>query len=199
MKRTLTGACLLALCSVSFGASLQGSIDQLINRLNPHVNLGMVVVDLTSGETLYKRNAEQLFIPASNMKLFSEAATLMALGPDYRFKNQISTSATHLHDGVLQGNLYLHLSGFLIAIFCCTAHWPMPTHPRTARLFSLSRLKPTPQPLVLALVLAWLLITIPPPLPSSTSTIAGSPTLLPGLTITVRRFASNIKGAIGAP
>lgn len=111
MKRTLTGVCLWALGSASFGASLQGSIDQLINRLNPHVNLGMVVVDLSSGDTLYKRNAEQLFIPASNMKLFSEAATLMALGPDYRFKNQLSTSASHLNDGVLQGNLYLHLSG----------------------------------------------------------------------------------------
>ena len=39
----------------------------------------MVVIDLTSGDTLYRRNAEHLFIPASNMKLFSEAATLMDL------------------------------------------------------------------------------------------------------------------------
>jgi D-alanyl-D-alanine carboxypeptidase/D-alanyl-D-alanine-endopeptidase (penicillin-binding protein 4) len=45
------------------------------------------------------------------MKLFSEAAALMALGPDYRFKNQLSTNAVQLEGGVLKGNLYLHLSG----------------------------------------------------------------------------------------
>ncbi|BCA94286.1 hypothetical protein TUM19329_06470 [Legionella antarctica] len=112
MKRTLTGICLWVLGFMSsFGASMQISVDRLINRLNPHVNLGMVVVDLSSGQTLYSRNAERLYIPASNMKLFSEAATLMALGPDYRFKNQLSTSASQLQQGVLQGNLYLHLSG----------------------------------------------------------------------------------------
>ncbi|MCL9684799.1 D-alanyl-D-alanine carboxypeptidase/D-alanyl-D-alanine endopeptidase [Legionella maioricensis] len=112
MKRTLTGMCLWALGSMSSsGASMQVSVDRLINRLNPHVNLGIVVVDLSSGQTLYSRNAERLYIPASNMKLFSEAATLMALGPDYRFKNQLSTSANQLQQGVLHGNLYLHLSG----------------------------------------------------------------------------------------
>lgn len=112
MKRTLTGACLWAVWSIStHGASMQFEVDKLINRLNPHVNLGIVVSDLTSGETLYKRNAMRLFIPASNMKLFSEAAALMALGPDYQFKNQLSTSATQLQGGVLHGNVYLHLSG----------------------------------------------------------------------------------------
>lgn len=112
MKRTLTGMCLWVLGSMpSFSASMQINVDQLINRLNPHVNLGIVVIDLSSGDTLYSRNADRLYIPASNMKLFSEAATLMALGPDYRFKNQLSTSASKLQQGILQGNLYLHLSG----------------------------------------------------------------------------------------
>ena len=112
MKRTLTGICLWTLGSMSsFSASMQLEVDKLINRLNPRVNLGMVVIDLSSGETLYRRNADRLYIPASNMKLFSEAATLMALGPDYRFKNQLSTDASQLQQGVLQGNLYLHLSG----------------------------------------------------------------------------------------
>lgn len=111
MKRTLTGLILWALWTASSSASVQSGVDSLINRLNPHVNLGMVVIDLTSGETLYKRNAERLFIPASNMKLFSEAVALMVLGPDYRFKNQLSTNASQLQQGVLRGNLYLHLSG----------------------------------------------------------------------------------------
>lgn len=111
MKRTLAGVGLALWSLSSVSASLQMSLDQLINRLNPKVNLGAVVIDLTSGETLYKRNAERLYIPASNMKLFSEAAALMSLGPDYRFKNQLSTNATQLQQGVLHGNLYVHLNG----------------------------------------------------------------------------------------
>lgn len=112
VKRTLASLCLWTFWSVSsLGASLQNNIDALIQKINPNVNLGMVVYDFTSGETLYTRNADKLFIPASNMKLFSEAATLMALGSDYRFKNQLSTNASQLDQGILKGNLYLHLSG----------------------------------------------------------------------------------------
>jgi len=95
----------------SSGASLQAEVDKLINHSNPNVNLGIVVADLTSGTTLYQRNADRLYIPASNMKLFSEAAALMVLGPDYRFKNQLSTNAVQLQQGILQGNLYIHLNG----------------------------------------------------------------------------------------
>ncbi|MBA2649500.1 MAG: D-alanyl-D-alanine carboxypeptidase/D-alanyl-D-alanine-endopeptidase [Legionella sp.] len=102
----------MCLCwSLSSQASIQSGIDQLITKMNPHVNLGMVVIDLTTGETLYNRNSNQLFIPASNMKLFSEAAVLMALGPDYRFENQISTNATQIQQGILKGNVSIHLSG----------------------------------------------------------------------------------------
>lgn len=112
MKKTLISLCLWALySSQSFSLGFHNGVDELINHMNPHVNLGAVVVDLTSGKTLYKRNADRLYIPASNMKLFSEAAAIMALGPDYRFKNQLSTDAKHLDQGILHGNLYLHLSG----------------------------------------------------------------------------------------
>ncbi|MCW8419494.1 D-alanyl-D-alanine carboxypeptidase/D-alanyl-D-alanine endopeptidase [Fluoribacter dumoffii] len=111
MKRIWTGAFFLAFSTLSFSASIQGEVDRLINRINPNVNLGIVVLDLTSGQTLYSRNADRLYIPASNMKLFSEAAALMVLGPDYRFKNQLSISAGKIEHGVLQGNVYVRLSG----------------------------------------------------------------------------------------
>lgn len=91
--------------------TIQGGADNLINQVDPDVNIGIVVIDLTTGSILYQRNADRAFIPASNMKLFSDAAALMALGPDYRFKNQLSAKASELKDGVLKGTLYLHLSG----------------------------------------------------------------------------------------
>ncbi|KTC84799.1 D-alanyl-D-alanine carboxypeptidase/D-alanyl-D-alanine endopeptidase [Legionella cincinnatiensis] len=111
MKKTLIGAFFVTLSSVSQSARVQNEVDRLINQMNPNVNLGAVVVDLTSGETLYRRNAGRLYIPASNMKLFSEAAALMVLGPDYHFKNQLSMGAGKIQQGVLQGNVYLQLSG----------------------------------------------------------------------------------------
>ncbi len=101
----------MTLSSVSQSARIQNEVDKLINQINPNVNLGAVVIDLTSGETLYRRNAGRLYIPASNMKLFSEAAALMVLGPDYHFKNQLSVGAGKIQQGILQGNVYLQLSG----------------------------------------------------------------------------------------
>ena len=68
----------------------------------------------------------------------------------------------------------------------------------TVKWFSLSKVKPTPQPLALALVVLWLLSIMSPP-PSSISTMAGSPTLEPGFTVTISRLESSIKGAMGAP
>lgn len=35
----------------------------------------------------------------------------MVLGPDYHFKNQLSVGAGKIQQGILQGNVYLQLSG----------------------------------------------------------------------------------------
>src|SRR5215475_3180845 len=50
---------------------------------------GIHVVDLASGKTVYGRNEGKLFLPASNMKMFTSALALLRLGPDYRFVTQI--------------------------------------------------------------------------------------------------------------
>src|SRR5438874_5073334 len=43
--------------------------------------MGVDVVDVDSGKTLYARNDAGLFNPASNVKLFTTAAALAILGP----------------------------------------------------------------------------------------------------------------------
>ncbi|MFC3908945.1 D-alanyl-D-alanine carboxypeptidase/D-alanyl-D-alanine-endopeptidase [Legionella dresdenensis] len=101
----------LSLVSMISYASIQSGADKLINQVDPAINIGIQVVDLTTGSVLYQRNQARSFIPASNMKLFSDAAALMVLGPDYRFRNQLSTGTAQLQNGVLKGNLYLKLSG----------------------------------------------------------------------------------------
>lgn len=111
MKRILCGVLLSLGCTSGFSTPLQTSIDKIINQVDPKINMGIEVVDLNTGKMLYQRNADHTFIPASNMKLFSDAAALLILGPDYRFQNQLSTDAKSLDKGVLNGSLYIHLSG----------------------------------------------------------------------------------------
>lgn len=90
---------------------LERTLHDMINRVDPSINISMSVIDLNTGKTLFQRNPNKPLIPASNMKLFSEAAVLMALGPDYRFKRQLSTDATSIEDGVLNGSVYIDLPG----------------------------------------------------------------------------------------
>ncbi|MDP1602377.1 MAG: D-alanyl-D-alanine carboxypeptidase/D-alanyl-D-alanine-endopeptidase [Legionella sp.] len=111
MKRTFSGVLLWTLYSALSYATIQSGADKLINEVSPDINIGIEVVDLTSGTTLFQRNKSRSFIPASNMKLFSDAAAIMVLGPDYQFKNKLSISASQLQQGVLKGSLYLHLPG----------------------------------------------------------------------------------------
>jgi len=111
MNRTLSAVFLLTFTAAIAHATIKGGADKLINQVAPTTNIGIQVIDLSTGATLYQRNEARSFIPASNMKLFSDAAALMVLGPDYRFKNSLSTNASQLQQGILKGNLYLYLSG----------------------------------------------------------------------------------------
>ncbi len=67
---------------------------------------GILVLDAITGQTLYEKNADSFFVPASNMKLFTTALALDTLGPDYRFRTTLETSGT-LNDGFIQGDLIL--------------------------------------------------------------------------------------------
>jgi D-alanyl-D-alanine carboxypeptidase/D-alanyl-D-alanine-endopeptidase (penicillin-binding protein 4) len=54
---------------------------------------GIVIARLPDGKVLYERNADHLFQPASNMKLFTTAAALAKLGPDYVFRTTVESDA----------------------------------------------------------------------------------------------------------
>ena len=111
MKRILLGLYVCLMGQNTFATNIQGAMDQMINNVDPNINISAVVIDLDTGETLFQRNPSKSLVPASNMKLFSDAAALLALGPDYRFKSQLTTNASVLENGVLNGSLYLHLPG----------------------------------------------------------------------------------------
>ena len=64
-------------------------------------------MDAQTGETLYEKNADHYFVPASNMKLFTTALALAKLGPDYRFRTTLETRGAVSPEGTLSGDVVL--------------------------------------------------------------------------------------------
>lgn len=74
--------------------TLEHSIEAILRRAEVERGLwGIEVVRLRDGKVLYTRNADHLFLPASNMKLFTTAAALEKLGPDFVFRTTVETGA----------------------------------------------------------------------------------------------------------
>ncbi len=74
---------------------------------------GALFVDQETGETLYERQSQKLFAPASVTKLYTVAAALDTLGAEHRFKTPVFRRGDVDGDGVLKGDLILVASGDL--------------------------------------------------------------------------------------
>ena len=68
---------------------------------------GIEVISLKTGRTLYAQNAEKLFLPASNTKLFTTAAGFGLLGPDFHFHTTVESSTPPDKYGRLSTDLVL--------------------------------------------------------------------------------------------
>jgi len=68
---------------------------------------GIEIVSLNTGQVLYSQNADKLFIPASNTKLFTTAAALALIGPDYKYHTTVETTGALDQKGRLTGDLVL--------------------------------------------------------------------------------------------
>ena len=85
--------------------ALRFSIDSLVNDpMFANAQIGLLIVNPRTGDTLYSRNAGKLFMPASNQKILTGAVALHQLGPNYRFRTVIGKRG-EIRDGVLNGDL----------------------------------------------------------------------------------------------
>lgn len=108
MKRYFT---LLLLSILAIGSFAQTPIHVLTdNAIMRDAGIGVLVKDLTTGETLDAYNERQLLTPASCMKLLSTATALELLGADYRYSTYLETDG-YVENGVLYGNLYVRGTG----------------------------------------------------------------------------------------
>jgi len=72
---------------------------------------GVLIVDSTTGETVYARNEKKLFAPASTTKLYTCAAALAAFGHDHKFVTPVHCRGEIDKQGMLQGDLIMVASG----------------------------------------------------------------------------------------
>jgi len=89
------------LACTSYASTLPARISNLLQRV-PEANVGILVENADTGHILYSHNADHYFTPASNTKLFTAAAALLYLGPDFSYDTTIGTQ---------QGNVYVVFSG----------------------------------------------------------------------------------------
>lgn len=92
-------------------SALQQALEvQVAHALRVTSALGVHIVDLDTGETVYGYNADEQRVIASNTKLFTTAAILDALGPGYTFDTRFVMNGA-VRDGVLHGSLGVVGSG----------------------------------------------------------------------------------------
>lgn len=93
--------------------ALAARLDALIAKadLGKKAQIGVSVIDLATGETLFAHNAETALNPASNAKLLTTAAALERLGPEHRYTTRVWTEASAVGDGAITGKLYLQGGG----------------------------------------------------------------------------------------
>jgi len=138
---TACAGLLLCLCALDLSAATgphkdaAKRIDAILAR--PEVARsfwGIEIADLDSGQVLYSHDADRLFAPASNAKLFVTAAALALIGPEYRFRTTVESGAFPDKYGRLGGDLVLvgrgdpNLSGRALPYYLKTERLLTPAH-----------------------------------------------------------------------
>ncbi len=92
-------------------AELQKRIAEVLDKpeLAPAM-VGIKVTSLETGRVLFEENVSKLLRPASNMKLYTVAAALDRLSPDYRFVTSVFAAARPAA-GILRGDLTIYGRG----------------------------------------------------------------------------------------
>lgn len=98
---------------------LPADISALRQRLSDHISQtrfsrarwGICIESLDTGVTLFSCDADKLFLPASNAKLYIAALALDRLGGEHRIQTSLHATARPDRHGVLKGNLIVYGRG----------------------------------------------------------------------------------------
>ena len=93
-------------------AELRSRIAEILRK--PELAPAMIAVkvaSLDSGRVVFEENAHKLLRPASNMKLYTVAAALDRLSPDFRFTTSVYAAEKPDSAGVIRGDLTIYGRG----------------------------------------------------------------------------------------
>lgn len=82
---------------------------EIIQAVDSKANMGLEVYSLKDKRTVFKKNADRYFLPASTIKIITLAAALHYLGPHFRFDTDIYAEGLTKEGSVK--NLYIKGSG----------------------------------------------------------------------------------------
>jgi D-alanyl-D-alanine carboxypeptidase/D-alanyl-D-alanine-endopeptidase (penicillin-binding protein 4) len=86
-------------------AAIAAALDPLVRDARGSIGIAVYSVDRSA--PLYLRGADRSLLPASNMKLYTTAAALDRLGPDFQYTTSLYADGPVLPGGILDGNLIL--------------------------------------------------------------------------------------------
>lgn len=90
----------LALAAVTAAANAQNlktRVDAIVtDKSVAAARSGVLIIDLSTRRPVYSRRADELFIPASNMKLLTTAAAIDKLGSEFKFVTTFALGGTDL-------------------------------------------------------------------------------------------------------
>ncbi|HEY2849218.1 MAG TPA: D-alanyl-D-alanine carboxypeptidase/D-alanyl-D-alanine-endopeptidase [Gemmatimonadaceae bacterium] len=91
-------------------AELSGDLSTMIAHAKTG-QWGVIVVSLSTGDTLFASNPDQQLLPASTMKIFTSSLALDRFGADGKFETTVLRAGSLGSDGVLHGDLVLRGAG----------------------------------------------------------------------------------------
>jgi len=90
---------------------LRGAVEAILEKSAlTGARVGILVSDVASGKVLYARDADVLLNPASNVKLFTSAAALSRLGPEFRYETEFRVDRASVGKGSVR-TLYVRGKG----------------------------------------------------------------------------------------
>ncbi|MBQ9396842.1 MAG: D-alanyl-D-alanine carboxypeptidase [Proteobacteria bacterium] len=98
-----------AIASNAVKKALSDRVQAILNeKVIKNASVGIQILDLETGDVVYKHNETKLLKPASNTKLLTTAAALSILGAAHQFESAVYADGK-IVNGVLNGNLHLHI------------------------------------------------------------------------------------------
>ena len=95
----------------SYASPLNDSVDAVINTDLSGSSFSLFVYDSGEEKPIYRYNINKRLLPASNTKLFTAVAALLALNKDYHYKTDLGFDPHALKKNILTNNLYFKFRG----------------------------------------------------------------------------------------